>query len=249
MFYAFKRHFHGVNKPVFIEGHAVDTSLPFVCPLFSQRSSMVYDVVYIFVGHLDNGVMPCTGSNFGILLQDGAYTFKRTERAVCNGIGHFIIGPAPTTFRPHEVIFVVADKHEWPFDIIFWRDLLIDVAILERDQAFEVVAKLYHITVTPPAVEHVVLPVLIFKHKLVDGLCPVYNLINKRLAKQILIGTFRFVGNRHTDAAYFSLVNVVRSEKQVIFTVFLDNAGSPHRLFSPFYFSCIDNTCMLCPFG
>src|SRR5690606_42112203 len=87
-----------------------------------------------------------TVSNLRIWLQHRSNSFKRTKRSIRYSISYFIIRTSPSTFRPHEIIFVVLNKHKRTFSIVFWSHLLIDGSILKGNQALEIIAQFHDIT-------------------------------------------------------------------------------------------------------
>ena len=179
--------------------------------------------------------MAGTRSHLGVLLQYLADAAERTEGRVADGVGHTIVGAAPSAFAPHEVVLAAALHHERTLHIVLGRHLLIHVPVVEGHQAQQVVGQPHHVAVPPSAVVHVVLPVVIAKHKLVYRLRPVHYLLYQRTSQRILVGTLRPAARSHADAAHLAFVHVVGREEQVVRAVLLQYRRSPHRLLGPLH--------------
>ena len=79
----------------------------------------------------------------------------------------------------------------------------------------------------PASVEHVILPVVIAEHELVNGLCAIDDVVNQWLAQGIHIGTLGLVGYGYADTAHLALVHVIGTEEEVEFVVRLNDGRSP----------------------
>src|SRR5690606_4381285 len=169
--------------------------------LFIQWTTVVYHVIFVLVRDLDYRMVTCAISNFRIRLEYRSNSFKRTKRSIRYSISYFIIRTCPSTFRPHEIIVVVLNKHNRTISIVFWSHLLIDGSILKGNQALEIIAQFHDITMSPTTIKHIVLPIFIPKYKLIYGLCTMDNIIDQWFADQILVGTFGLVCYCHTDSA------------------------------------------------
>lgn len=66
----------------------------------------------------------------------------------------------------------------------------------------------------PAAVVHVVAAVVVAEDELVDGLGPVDDAVDERLAQRIAERPGRGVGHGYADAAGFTLVDVVAGEER-----------------------------------
>ena len=67
------------------------------------------------------------------------------------------------------------------------------LSVFPRYDGKEVGTQLADVAMTPTAVEHIVLSVIITKDELVDRLCSVDNLVDEWLAESVFIWTFRLV--------------------------------------------------------
>ena len=99
---------------------------------------------------------------------------------------------------------------------------------------------------SPTTIIHIITPVIIV-HKLVDRLRSIHYLINQRLAQQIFVRSFRTIADCHANATNLSFVNIVRSKKEIIFSIFANHRRSPHRFLSPFNGCSIQNRSMFGP--
>ena len=93
------------------------------------------DDVPVVATTLDDGVMAGARRHLRILLQNLSDAAERTQRRVADGIAHAVVGAAPASFAPHEVVLPIALQHERTFDIVLGRHLLIGFAIREGNDA------------------------------------------------------------------------------------------------------------------
>ncbi|MPL85150.1 hypothetical protein SDC9_31118 [bioreactor metagenome] len=127
-------------------------------------------------------------------------------------------------------------------------NLFVNLTIFEGYQTGEVVVQFYNVTVSPSSVIHIIGIIgIVVKHKLVDRLSPIHNLIDKRLTQQIAVRTFGTVGHRHSDTSYFAFVYIIGTEKQVVFSILTDNRRSPHGTIGPFHRGRIKHRRMFSP--
>src|SRR6185437_6654770 len=94
-------------------------------------------------------MMTGAGGNGRILLEDLADALKWAGRRVCHRVGDGIVGSAPTTFGPHEIIFPIAADHIRTFHIAIRRDLLERGAVGEGDEAFKIGPEFSDIAMPP----------------------------------------------------------------------------------------------------
>ena len=105
--YSFEGHLNRIDVSVLVESHPVDTSHPMVACRIVQRTTVVNDVIIFRIRHMYNGMMAGSSRYRRVLLQYLGYPFERTERRICNGISHRIVGAGPAAFAPHEIVFTV----------------------------------------------------------------------------------------------------------------------------------------------
>ena len=73
---------------------------------------------------------------------------------------------------------------------------------------------------SPTAVIHIILTVIVLEYKLVNRLRSVHDLANQRLSERILERTFRTIGYSHTYTSHFTLmIYVVCSKIEIIFPI------------------------------
>ena len=101
----------------------------------------------------------------------------------------------------------------------------------------------------PSAIDHIVLPVVILKNKLVDGLRAVLYFVYQRPAQKIFERPGGTIGNSNAYTAdlLFIIMNIIRAKKEIILPAHFGNSGRPHGLFGPFYSCSINNIGMFCP--
>ncbi len=117
-----------------------------------------------------------------------------------------------------------------------------------------------HIALPPAAVEHIVRPVHVPEHELIDGLGVVVEGIDQGFAQVIAVRPARCIGYRHPDAAKVIYVvirvvaarprrplHVIPPEKQVVLPVFFDRRRGPHGLPHPLHDAGIQNARVLFP--
>src|SRR5688500_13535336 len=100
--------------------------------------------------------MSRTCCHLRILLKDFGSTLKRSERRIRDRIGYTVVRPRPSSFRPHEIVFAVAHKHEGPFHITLRGDLFVNGAIRERFESGEVVFDPGNITMAPTSIDQII---------------------------------------------------------------------------------------------
>lgn len=170
---------------VLVEVEAVYTGLAAVGGSLGERAAVIYYIVLILAGYLYHGVVSGTGGYGRVLLKNLAHALKRAERRVGYGVGHAVVGAAPAAFRPHEVVLALALEHERALHVVLGRHLAVCGAVVEGHDAQQVVAETHHVAVSPSAVVHVVLAVVVAEHELVYGLCPVHDVVDERLAQRV----------------------------------------------------------------
>src|SRR5690606_8905122 len=204
--HTFKSYFNRLYFTVIIKFHFVNACYSMVVMSLLKRSSVINNIIFVFIWDLDHRMMPGTCRYLRILLQNDSFAFKGAEWSIRNSISHLIIRAAPASFRPHEIVLPVFDKHKWTLHIILWRYLFIQCAIIKWNQRSEVLIELYHVAMAPATIIHVVRSIFVFKYKLVYGLRPIYNLIDQWFPDNIFKRTFRFVCHSHTYSAYLPLM-------------------------------------------
>ena len=208
---------------------------------------MVDDVPFVSPRNLYDGVVPGAAGDRRVLFEDLADAFERPEGRVGDGVGDAVIGARPAPFRPHEVIFSAVPEHERPLGVIRGGDLLVEGAVVEGHDTQQIRRQAYHVAVPPAAVVHVVAAVVVAEDELVDGLGPVDDAVDERLAQRIAERPGRGVGHGYADAAGFTLVDVVAGEEKVILAVGMDGRGRPHGAFHPLHLVVGDDPGVLLP--
>jgi len=122
------------------------------------------------------------GGYIFILLQDFTDAPEWPQRGVADGVGHAVIGPGPATFAPHKVIFPLPFEYKRAFHVPFGCDFFEYAAIFKRQEAGKITIQPGHIAIPPSSILQVILP-LILEDKLVDGLGPVVELVDKELVQ------------------------------------------------------------------
>ena len=117
-------HLHRFDQPLFIEFHFVYTGYTVVTMSFGKRPPMIDDVPVVVLRVVDYRMMTGTGSHCRILFQNGSDPLKGSQGRVGDGVGYPIIGIAPSSFRPHEIVFSVFPEHEGSLGIPFGSHLL-----------------------------------------------------------------------------------------------------------------------------
>src|SRR5690606_1635934 len=128
-------------------------------------------------------MMTSTRGYVRILLQNGVDAFKWPQWIVSYSISNFIVRTRPASFRPHKIIFAIANKHSRSFYIIFRGNFLVVASIIKRKEFREIITQLDHITVFPTPVVHIESPIFIPEHILINWLCAVYIIIDERFAQ------------------------------------------------------------------
>ena len=225
---------NGTDMAVRGELEPVDADDAMVGIGLAERAAMVHDIVFVGAADMDDRVVPRAGSHGGILLEDLADALERPRGFIGHGIGHGIVGTAPAPLRPHKIILPVAQHHIRTLYIVLWRDLFEGRSVGERNESFEIGAKLNDIAMAPAAVDHIVLAVFIFKDGLIDGLRAVMELADERFAEIVFIGSFRTIGDRNADASPGRIVlDVVGGEEEVVAAAFFCDGGRPHGAVRP----------------
>src|SRR3954451_10952918 len=101
-------------------------------------------------------MVPCTGSNCWILLEDFSDALEWAEDRISNRISHGIVRAGPTALTPHHIIFAVVDHHKGAFDVTFWRNLLEPVAVRELAKSPEIVLKRHDVAVAPATINEII---------------------------------------------------------------------------------------------
>ena len=128
------------------------------------------------------GMMPGSSRDCRILLENRGDTIERSERRIGNRISDTIIGTCPAPFAPHKIVLTVLLEHERTFHISIRCHFLVDRPVFKRNQPGEIVVQANDITMSPTAVIHIVAAIIVTENELVDRLCPVYDLVDKRFA-------------------------------------------------------------------
>ena len=69
--------------------------------------------------------------------------------------------------------------------------------------------------------------------ELIDGLCTIHDVADERMAERILVRAFGLVGRGYAYAAHFALMDVVGTEKEVIFAVGSHDGRRPQGASQP----------------
>src|SRR3546814_9770178 len=85
--------------------------------------------------------------------------------------------------RPHEIIDALALHEERPLDIAGRRDLLVRLAIRERLDRGQIVAKAHDVAMPPTAIIEIELPVIVAKDELVDRLRAVVEARDQQIGR------------------------------------------------------------------
>ena len=83
--------FYRFDKSLFVEEHPVDARNAVVGIGFAERPSVIHHVPGVLSGHVDDGMMTGTRSNFGVLLQHFTDALKRAKGRIGNGLFLFIL--------------------------------------------------------------------------------------------------------------------------------------------------------------
>ena len=180
---------------------------------------------------------------------------ERPHHPIRHSVGYFVSAIGPTTFRPHEVIFSIADKHRRPFDIPLRGDLFDQIAIWEGCQSRKISIELTNVAMPPATVNDVVLLVFVLKNELVNGLRFIVKMIDQRFAQIVSIRAFGPIGHRNPNATHgivfhfvpFGTLDVIGRKKQEILFVFFYDRGCPHGHIGPFDCVGIENSGVLFP--
>lgn len=209
---------------------------------------MVGDVPFVLAGDLNDRVMPRPGGDAGILLAYFADALKRAKWRVGHGVGNAVFGARPAAFRPHKIVFSIADEHKGALHVTVGRDFLENFAVFKRQEAREISVQPGDVAMPPAAIDEVKLPVLVLEYKLVNGLSAVVKLIHERLAEVIPVGAAGLVRHRHADSTVFGIaLNVVCSEEKIVFAILFHRRGCPHGHVRPLHSSRIEDARVFCP--
>jgi len=245
---AFEGHLDGLDGAVCVEDEAVDAGDAVVAVGLFKGAAVVDDVVFVLAWHFDNAVVACSASDTLVALEDFTFEFEGAEGTVADGVSYAIVGTSPTSLTPHEVVSAVSLQHERPLDIILaGRNLVELLSVLPRNDGKEVGTQTADVAVSPAAVKHIELSVVVAEDELVDGLCAIDNLINKRLAECILIRAFGLVADGNADAAHLAFVNIIAAEEEVELIVCLDDGRCPERTTEPRNVCLRNDILVLCP--
>ena len=174
-------------------------------------------------------------------------TFNQSEDWKEDDPQRYIHEVATMGCRPHEVICPAVPEHERPLGVIRGGDLLVEGAVVEGHDTQQIRRQAYHVAVPPAAVVHVVAAVVVAEDELVDGLGPVDDAVDERLAQRIAERPGRGVGHGYADAAGFTLMDVVAGEEKVILAVGMNGRGRPHGAFHPLHLVVGDDPGVLLP--
>src|SRR5580698_5355628 len=156
--------------PIGGEFEAVDTHYAVIRVGLAEGPAVVDDIPVVGGGNMKHRVVTGAGGDGGILLEDLADALEGAGGGIRHGVGYGVIGAAPTPFGPHEIIFAVAGDHIGTFHIAFGGNLFEGRAVGEGDEAFEIGAEFGDITMSPAAIDHIILAVFVFEDGLVDRL-------------------------------------------------------------------------------
>ena len=100
---------------------------------------------------------------------------------------------------------------------------------------------------SPSAVVHVVLAVVVAEHELVYGLCPVHDVVDERLAQRVLVRALGAVGGGYAYASHLALMYVVGTEEEVVLLVGVYDGRGPHCTLGPRHVFLVYDVRMLGP--
>ena len=100
---------------------------------------------------------------------------------------------------------------------------------------------------SPAAIDEVIRSVVVMEDKLINRLRAVDDFVDKRLAEQVAIGSFRLIGDGDANAPHFAFVDVVRAKEEVVFSVLLNDGRRPHSASRPFDLVVRENSLVLRP--
>ena len=73
---------------------------------------------------------------------------------------------------------------------------------------------------SPTTIVHVILPVIIFEHKLINRLCPINDLINQRLTQGIFKRTSRTIRRSYANSSQFIIIlDIICTEKEIVLPI------------------------------
>ena len=104
--------FHRLDVTLVVEFHAIDADHPMVSIGFTERSTVIDDIILVLAWQLNDGMMPGPGGHGRVLLEDLANPLEWSQRRVRDRVGHRIIRPGPSALGPHEIVSAVAHEHE-----------------------------------------------------------------------------------------------------------------------------------------